>query len=34
VLRHRVVLSPAVEVEGRTADEVLTQIAAQVAPPR
>jgi MoxR-like ATPase len=34
VLRHRVILSPAVEVEGRTADEVLTQIGAQVAPPR
>jgi MoxR-like ATPase len=34
VLRHRVILSPTVEVEGRTADEVLTQIGAQVAPPR
>jgi MoxR-like ATPase len=34
VLRHRVVLSPTVEVEGRSADEVLTQIAAQVATPR
>ena len=34
VLRHRVILSPTVEVEGRTADEVLTQIGAHVAPPR
>src|SRR5262245_61968506 len=34
VLRHRVILSPTVEVEGRTADEVLTQIGTQVAPPR
>src|SRR5262245_55623502 len=34
VLRHRVVLSPTVEVEGKSADEVLTQIAAQVPTPR
>jgi MoxR-like ATPase len=33
-VRHRVVLSPTAEVEGRDADEVLTQVLDQVAAPR
>jgi len=33
-MRHRIVLSPAAEIEGRTADEVLDQIINQVEAPR
>ncbi len=33
-LRHRAVLSPAAEIEGRTSDEVLRQIVEQTAAPR
>jgi MoxR-like ATPase len=34
VMRHRVILAPGAEVEGRSTDEVLKQIVAQVAAPR
>ena len=34
VMRHRVVLSPGAEVEGRSTDQILDQIVAQVAAPR
>jgi MoxR-like ATPase len=34
VLRHRVVVSPEVEVEGRTSDDVLTAVLTRVVAPR
>jgi MoxR-like ATPase len=34
VLRHRIVVSPAAEVEGRTADQILDHVAQQVPAPR
>jgi len=34
VLRHRVIVSPAAEVEGRTAEQVIEQVVAQVPAPR
>jgi MoxR-like ATPase len=34
VLRHRLVLSPELELEGRTADDVITQVIEQVPAPR
>ena len=33
-LRHRAVLSPAAEIEGRTADEVITTVIEQTQAPR
>lgn len=33
-LRHRILLSPAAEIEGRSADEALTSLLARVEPPR
>jgi MoxR-like ATPase len=34
VMRHRLVLAPAAEVEGRSTDEILEQIVEQVPAPR
>ena len=34
VLRHRVVLAPELEVEGRTADDALTEVLARVPAPQ
>jgi MoxR-like ATPase len=33
-LRHRIILSPSAEIEGRTADEALTALIGQIEPPR